>query len=122
MTGTGRRTLVCVVVGALWLGAFASGCSREELVRANLFEFRQEAVATCCECLAIAQVDSSVEERCTDDPDDRACLCGLDAQQCADELLGDDNNGSGGIRVVGACLSAGGACVSSCDGVLVYPE
>ncbi len=121
MTPRRRAFAGALVVGA-WLLATAAGCSREELVRANLFEFRQEAVAVCCDCLALGRVDPSVEERCTDDPEDDACLCGLDAQQCADELLGDDNNGTGGIRVVGACLAAGGDCVASCDGVLVYPE
>ena len=104
---------------ALTASVASGGCSREERARFDLFDGRDVLVTECCQCLAGAEVPSASEERCVADGDGRECLCGLSGLQCEDEL---NAEGTGGVRMVGACTQSGGPCQYECEGVLVYPE
>ncbi len=117
----GLRQLMRAVPFALATALLLCGCSREERARFDIFGDRERLVSECCACLAFSEADADVTPLCTVGSDSRECLCGLTADQCVDELIGDET-GSGGIRVVGGCLQTGGVCARSCDGVLVFPE
>ncbi len=106
--------LLCLLASTF----FGLGCSREDQANLDWFGWRETLVTECCTCLAESETPDA-DETCTADATATECLCGLAGSQCVAELLAE---GTGGIRMVGACTQADGPCFAECEGVLVYPE
>lgn len=105
-------------IGLVASMALTLSCSREDQANLDWFGWREDLITECCTCLADADTPDE-NETCTADATATECLCGIAGSQCVAELLAE---GTGGIRVVGACTQVDGPCFAQCEGVLVYPE